>query len=179
MNRINTIIIGLALVFAAYLISNIQRKTKEFDRSVQVKGLAEREVPADIAVWPVQITVVGNDLKALEANLEEQKSVVQGFFSSMGFDADEMRSGMTILLNPPFLTCRLTWNPMTPTYPKCLRKNRPRKNSKNWLIIRSTPFVPLKSQVSRKCSPLLIHKLSRRSLQCSKCSTRSLRASTI
>lgn len=60
------------------------------------KGLSEREVEADLAVWPIQIILTGNDLKLLKTDIEQQKSEVQQFFLDQGFNEDELSMGSTI-----------------------------------------------------------------------------------
>ena len=62
--------ISVALVIAGYFVGNMHRNSVAYNRYVQVKGLSEREVKADLAVWPLQITLPGNDLKSLKSEIE-------------------------------------------------------------------------------------------------------------
>ena len=94
-NWINTIVLSCSIIIAGYFIGNIQKNGKEFDRSVQVKGLSEREVKADLAVWPINITLTGNDLKLLKTEIERQNKEVKSFFLSQGFAENELTSGTT------------------------------------------------------------------------------------
>jgi len=89
------LIIAAAIALAGYFIGNMQRTGKAYDRSVEVKGLSEREVPADMAVWPINIEYTGNDLKALRSDIEQQNKVVYQFFLDQGFTADELTQGIT------------------------------------------------------------------------------------
>ena len=57
------LLLAAALVIAGYFIGNMHKTGKEYDRYVQVKGLSEREVQADLAVWPINAVLTGNDLK--------------------------------------------------------------------------------------------------------------------
>ena len=41
---------------------------KQANRTVSVRGLAEREVDADLAVWPLKFTVAADDLTSLNAS---------------------------------------------------------------------------------------------------------------
>lgn len=88
-----SLILGLCLVTAGFFISQTLIKAKELDRYVTVKGLSEREVEADVAIWPVQITVVSNDLQQLERDLTEQTQTLKTFFAGQGFDDDEITIG--------------------------------------------------------------------------------------
>jgi uncharacterized protein len=62
---------------------------------VQVKGLSEREVPADLAVWPMNITLTGNELAPLQRQLEQQIQIVYQFFIDQGFTEKELTMGVT------------------------------------------------------------------------------------
>jgi len=73
---------------------------KAMERSVTVKGLAEREVPADIAIWPIRFTDTGNDLVALYQTVQEHNSQVLGFLAKQGFKQDE------ISVSPPSIVDR-------------------------------------------------------------------------
>jgi hypothetical protein len=90
---IKTIVLSISIIVAGYFISNIQKNGKEFDRSVMVKGLSERQVEADLAVWPISITLMGNDLVSLKAEIDRQSSEVRAFFKTLGFSNEEFRIG--------------------------------------------------------------------------------------
>lgn len=88
-------LLSAALVVAGYLIGNVQRNAVLSNRSVEVKGLSEREVMADLAVWPIQVTLAGNDLKQLQENIKAQTSEVKAYFEALGFGSDELSFGTT------------------------------------------------------------------------------------
>lgn len=92
---LKTLIISAALVLAGFSIGNMHKTGKKYDRFVQVKGLSEREVNADLAVWPINITLTANDLNALKSNIEKQNDEVYGFFIAQGFEKDELTKGST------------------------------------------------------------------------------------
>jgi len=79
---------GLAVL--GYLLGSSAIRIKQFERTVTVKGLAEKEVPADVAVWPIQFTAADNDLVALYAALERDTAKIVAFLTSSGFDASEV-----------------------------------------------------------------------------------------
>ena len=47
------VVIALALVAAGYLVGEGIQNIRSYERFVTVKGLAERNVTADRAVWPI------------------------------------------------------------------------------------------------------------------------------
>ena len=98
-STISFIVLSVALVVAGFLIGDMHRKAKAFDKAVTVKGLSEREVDADLAVWPMQISIVGNDLNGIKVSLEDQKKEVQSFFDQLGFTEEEVDMGVTTILD--------------------------------------------------------------------------------
>ena len=71
---------------------------KAFERVVTVKGLAEREVPSDIAVWPIRFAVANDDLAALYATLQANTAEIVAYLQSSGFTAQEITTA------PPLVT---------------------------------------------------------------------------
>ena len=76
-------IISIALIFSfgisALFIGRSLQRFKAEDRSVSVKGFAEREVKADLAVWIIQTRMANNDLMEGSKAIEEAKNKVIAF----------------------------------------------------------------------------------------------------
>ncbi len=64
------------------------------DRKVTVKGLSEREVPANTVTWPISTTVLGNDLSQLYNNANRTAEVILKYLTDNGIGRDE------VTLNP-------------------------------------------------------------------------------
>jgi len=94
-DALKTVLLSASIITAGYFVGNMHKIGKKYDRSVQVKGLSEREVNADLAVWPINITLTANDLNALKSNIEKQNEEVYNFFLSQGFDDNELTKGST------------------------------------------------------------------------------------
>lgn len=99
------VILGVAIFLGlsalGYLLGNSIVKFKEFERSVSVKGLSEKELPADIALWPIQFTRAGNDITQLYADLEKDTQAIVEFLKRSGFSDSE------ITVSPPAITDKL------------------------------------------------------------------------
>ena len=59
------IIVALGLFLLGQRIESGIVKSKEAVRTVSVKGLSEREVPADRVIWPLVYKELGNDLSSI------------------------------------------------------------------------------------------------------------------
>ena len=68
------------------------------DRKVTVKGLAEREVPADKVTWSIGTKVTGNDLPMLYESINLQTDKIKKFLKQNGLDEKEMT------VNPPSIS---------------------------------------------------------------------------
>lgn len=91
---LKVVVLALSIVIAGYFVGNMHKTGKQYDRYVQVKGLSEREVNADLAVWPINIVLTGNDLNTLKGQLEKQNEDVYQFFVKQGFKSEEITLGM-------------------------------------------------------------------------------------
>jgi hypothetical protein len=93
--------IFLGLSFLGYLLGESAIRFKEYERTVRVKGLAEKEYPADIVLWPIQFTEANNDLAAMYSSLEQSNHKIQKFLVKSGIDPQE------ITISPPAITDKL------------------------------------------------------------------------
>ena len=65
-------------------------KFREADRSVVVKGLAEQEVNADVAIWPIRFTEVDNEIGPLFNTINSKNEKVRLYLRQQGFTDDEI-----------------------------------------------------------------------------------------
>ena len=94
------LLIALGLAGAGLLAGHGLTQLRTGDRYVTVKGSAERIIGADLVVWPLAQSVGGNDLKAVQAQLEANTRTIRDFLIQAGFRDEE------IVLSPPRLEDR-------------------------------------------------------------------------
>jgi len=82
--------IGLGILFAGLFISNALYKSRVADRYVTVKGLAEKEMDADLAIWPITYKDAGNDLLALQKSIDEKRGLISDFLIEKGFKEEDI-----------------------------------------------------------------------------------------
>lgn len=99
------VILGISLVVGltalGYLLGDAALSVKEYERSVTVKGLAEREVAADIVIWPIQFTEASNDLAKLYRDIETSTGKIRAFLLKHGVAAE------AISVDSPAITDKL------------------------------------------------------------------------
>lgn len=83
-------LIAVGLGVLGYTLGSSAIRFKEYERVVSVKGLAEREVPANIAIWPINFSGADSDLTALYSKLEGDAARIIDFLKRKGFEADEI-----------------------------------------------------------------------------------------
>ncbi len=83
----------LGFIALGWLLGNYAVRVKKFDRTVVVKGLSEREVPADIAIWPLTFQEASNDLNALFASLQKKNGQIAEFLAGHGIAKDAITVG--------------------------------------------------------------------------------------
>src|SRR5438445_8994233 len=83
----------LGLVLGGLVLGMQIKETRLSDRYVTVKGLVERTVKSDSAVWPVTFKETGNDLQQVYAKSEEDRAAVLKFFAAQRITPQEISVG--------------------------------------------------------------------------------------
>lgn len=76
--------IFLGLTLLGVVLSKAAISIKEYERTVTVKGLSEREVLADLVIWPIQFSAASNDLKQLYESLDANAKSISSFLETNG-----------------------------------------------------------------------------------------------
>lgn len=78
-------LIALGLVGGGALIGQGVVNARAGDRSVTVRGLAERDVQADLAVLPIRFTASGEVLSEVQARIDGDLTIVRQFLKAQGY----------------------------------------------------------------------------------------------
>jgi hypothetical protein len=84
-------IIAIGLIAGGYLLGNGLLRAHEAERSVTVRGLAERDVKADLATWTLSYSATTQDLATAQASVDRDTSSIRAFFKELGFPADAIQ----------------------------------------------------------------------------------------
>ena len=98
MRSISHIIIAVVLAAAAVVastqIADGLRQFRLSDRNVTVKGLAEREVAANLVIWPVNFVEADNSLDKLYDRLESHTVAVRTYLKRLEVSDAEVSVGL-------------------------------------------------------------------------------------
>src|SRR5689334_4761436 len=81
-------ILGMAAF--GWLIGHAAKGYKRLDEFVTVKGLSEREVPANLVIWPVTYSLSDENLGKLQERMKTSREDVRKFLRAGGFDDSEI-----------------------------------------------------------------------------------------
>ena len=91
MSRIKeSVILAIGLVLLGWFVKGGIDNFANKDRQVTVKGLAEREVPADQVTWSISTTEMGNDLPVLYQRISEQSEKIKAFLVNNGLKESDI-----------------------------------------------------------------------------------------
>ena len=87
--RVAATLLALGMLGGGFLVGRGLEKARASDRFVTVRGLSERIVEADLAIWPIVFSAGANDLQQLQAKIDSQAEIIEAFLEARGFGADE------------------------------------------------------------------------------------------
>lgn len=83
-------IIALGLAAAGFFPGYYYYQAKNNNNSVTVKGLAEMDVTADLAIWKLKFVTTGNNLIEAQQQISEQANEINAFLKQQGFTPQEI-----------------------------------------------------------------------------------------
>ena len=87
--------IMVGLVVLGLMIPRAVSVYRSYDRTVDVKGLCEREVKADRVIWPITYKVMADDIRSIYSQLDGSVATIKDFLLSGGISEDEISVSVT------------------------------------------------------------------------------------
>lgn len=88
------VFLALGMMGSAWMIGKAIYAAKASERYVTVKGFAEKELPADLVIWPIAYSAVGDDLAEIQQRLDVDKQKITGFLEKRGFSKEEISTSI-------------------------------------------------------------------------------------
>jgi len=84
---------GAVIVFSILISGAFYISAKDFSKQgsyVEVKGLSEKIVKADTAIWSLSFEVKSNNIDTLYSDIEKNITAIKTFLTEKGFEASEI-----------------------------------------------------------------------------------------
>ncbi len=86
--------LALGLIIGGWVLGAEIKAVRLADRYVSVRGLAERTVKSDLAIWFIYYQETGDDLPSLYSKAEADKKVILQFLAKQGIRPSEIDMGI-------------------------------------------------------------------------------------
>lgn len=86
-----TAILSVGMITGGYLLGNGLLRAKDAERAVTVRGLAERDVMADLATWTISYSATSSSLTEAQEKVRRDTATIEAFFRELGFPADALQ----------------------------------------------------------------------------------------
>ncbi|MEX2205258.1 MAG: SIMPL domain-containing protein [Myxococcota bacterium] len=80
-------ILAAGVALAGFFVAQGFMGARSADRYVTVKGISERDVQADVAIWPLRVVASDNDLGRAHAQIEAAMAQIRAFLAKHEIDA--------------------------------------------------------------------------------------------
>lgn len=86
------LVVGAGVALAGFFVSGGLERFRMADRSIAVKGLAEKDVEADFAIWTLGFRRAGNEFAGVQQALAADREKVLAFLKERGFTEAELEA---------------------------------------------------------------------------------------
>ena len=90
---VSAVILAAGIAAGGWFVGTSLVESRAPIRSVTVKGLAEREVAANLVIWPITYTVTADDLSTLQKRTDDGASRIRAFLGNE-FAAEEISASV-------------------------------------------------------------------------------------
>jgi uncharacterized protein len=87
-------LLAIGLIVGGWALGAQIKATRLSDRYVAVKGLVERTVKSDLAIWPLSYKEAGDDLSLVYGKTEAGKKTLLQFLDQQGLQSSEIELGV-------------------------------------------------------------------------------------
>lgn len=84
------IVLAVGILAGGWAAGNGVARSRLGDRFVTVKGISEREVNADLAIWPLRLVVADNDLARAQSRLQSNVTEIFQFLARHQIDTAQV-----------------------------------------------------------------------------------------
>jgi hypothetical protein len=84
-------IVAIGLIAGGYVLGNGLLRAKDAERAVTVRGVAERDVMADLATWTISYSATSSSIAEAQAKVREDTAAIEAFFAGLGFPKDALQ----------------------------------------------------------------------------------------
>lgn len=86
----SALVVGIVLLVFSAIFFFSARGFSDQGSYVEVKGLSEKIVKADVAIWSLNFEVKSNNIDSLYAEIEKNTTAINTFLTEKGFEASEI-----------------------------------------------------------------------------------------
>jgi hypothetical protein len=91
------VLLAIGLIVAGFFVGRGFKEGRRADRVVSVKGVSEREVDADIALWPLRFVATDDDLSKAQQRIKSSQAGILAFLVRHGIDSTSVEvSGLDV-----------------------------------------------------------------------------------
>ncbi|MBC9813469.1 SIMPL domain-containing protein [Crocinitomicaceae bacterium CZZ-1] len=88
--HLNTFIIGLSIIIVAAILGSSYSSKYKQNQTISVTGLGEENFASDLIVWQANFSKRGTDLKAISAELNNDRSKIKKYLTSKGISEKDI-----------------------------------------------------------------------------------------
>ncbi|KHK93619.1 periplasmic protein [Novosphingobium malaysiense] len=88
---VSSIILAVGIMVGGFALGDGLKRAQRADRSVTVRGLAERDVTADLATWTISYSASAGDLSSAQSSVDNDTKQIEAFFRELGFPDDALQ----------------------------------------------------------------------------------------
>ena len=88
---IAAVVLAIGVILGGYLLGDGLKRAKLADRAVMMRGLAERDVTADLATWTIRTLSTGSNFEAVQADAARDAETIRAYLGEHGFSGNDIQ----------------------------------------------------------------------------------------